>query len=115
MNIRTPVLDWRDYLPFAKAETSKFYRKQERGKFRYEELLSVAVEALATAERGWKKAIKGALTDYVRNTGKLIRNVEMSEDEYPRTWGSPVPKLGRPPRGGTQGRGHVLHARALPH
>ena len=36
-----------EYLPWVKSEVSKFYRKQERGKFKYEELLSVAVEAMS--------------------------------------------------------------------
>ena len=44
--LRRQSHDWRDYLPLAKAETSRFYRRQERGKFRYEDLLGVAVEAL---------------------------------------------------------------------
>jgi hypothetical protein len=86
-------MDTEAYLPLAKAETSKFYAKLERARFRYDELLSVAVEDLARAPNAkWAKtAIKGALTDYVRDAYKLVRDVEMSEDEYLRTWGSPNP------------------------
>jgi hypothetical protein len=83
--------DWRDYLPLAKAETNKFYRKQERGKFRYEDLLSEAVEALATSPGAnyARVAIKGALLDYVRDDLKIVHDVEMSEDEFIRTRGYP--------------------------
>ena len=105
MNIRiaAPVHDWRDYLPLAKAETSRFYRKQERGKFRYEDLLGVAVEALGNAAQAFdhtrnnglaayaRKGIWGALNDYVRDACKIVSNVEMSEEEYLRTRGSPNP------------------------
>jgi hypothetical protein len=93
VNASTPVFDWRDYLPLAKAETSKFYRKQERGKFSYDELLSVAVRALggSAGVTYAKKAMCGALTDHARDAYKLVRNVEMSEEDYLRTWGSPAP------------------------
>ncbi len=105
MNIRiaAPVHDWRDYLPLAKEETSRFYRKQERGKFRYEDLLGVAVEALGNAAQAFdhtrnnglaayaRKGIWGALNDYVRDACKIVSNVEMSEEEYLRTRGSPNP------------------------
>jgi hypothetical protein len=96
MNSHTPppAFDWRDFIPLAKAETTKFYRKQERGRFRYEELLSVATEALGTSlgANYARKAISGALLDFARDDHKLVRNVEMSEEEFLRTRGSPVPK-----------------------
>jgi hypothetical protein len=84
--------DWRDYLPLAKAKTSKFYRKQDRGRFRYEELLSEAVNALATSlgAKYAKIAIRGALLDYERDSHKIVRDVEMSEEEFLRTRGSPA-------------------------
>jgi hypothetical protein len=93
VNACPPAFNWRDYLPLAKAETSKFYKKQERGKFRYEELLSVSIEALGKSLGGTYaiKAIRGAITDFVRDSHKLVRNVEMSEEAYLRTWGSPTP------------------------
>ena len=101
-----PVHDWRDHLPLAKKETSKFYEKQQswdRGKFRFDELLSVAVEALGAAAARFDaarnngltayalKGIRGALNDYVREAHRVVRNVEMSEEEYLRTRGSPNP------------------------
>jgi hypothetical protein len=36
-------------------------------------------------------AIRGALFDYVREDHRVLRNVEISEDEYLRTRGSPTP------------------------
>lgn len=74
-------------MPIAKAEASKFYKKQERGRFKYEELLSVAVEALA-ASKGVNYAmiaINGALLNHARDAYKLVRNVEMTEEEFRRT------------------------------
>jgi hypothetical protein len=93
VNASTPAFGWRDYLPLAKAETSKFYKKQERSKFSYEELLTVSVEALGTSPgvNYAKKAIRGALTDYARDAYKLVRNIEMSEEEYLRTRCNPAP------------------------
>jgi hypothetical protein len=87
--IDSPVADWRRFIPLAKAETSKFYRRQDRGRFRYDELLNVAVLALATAKPSAKwarKAIKGALTDYVRDEHKVVRNVEMSPERFLRAY-----------------------------
>lgn len=104
--LAAPVHDWHDYIPLAKLETNKFYRKQERGKFRYEELLNVAVQGLGAAARafdwarnnGWAtyatKGIRAALNDYVRDTYNVVRNVEMPEEEYLRTRGSPNPLPG---------------------
>ena len=71
-------------MPWVKSEVSKFYRKQECGKFKYEELLSVAVEAMLTANRGWRKAIPGALLDYVRTRDEFVK-LELSEGEYRAT------------------------------
>ena len=100
-SLAATVHDWHDYLPLAKSETSKFYRKQERGKFRYEELLNVAVEALGDAAIAFDctrnnglaayatKGIRGALKDYVRDAYKIVRNVEMPEEKYLRTRGCP--------------------------
>jgi hypothetical protein len=99
-----PVVDWRDYIPLAKAETSKFYRKQERARFRYDELLGVAVEALGNAATAFDctrnnglaayaiKGIRGALNDYARDAYKVVRNVETSEEEYHQTRGRPPAK-----------------------
>jgi hypothetical protein len=81
------IFDWRDFVPLAKAEASKFYWEQERGRFKYEELLSVAVEALATSKgvNHAIKAINGALLDFARDDHKLVRNIEMTEEEFHRT------------------------------
>jgi hypothetical protein len=100
LNASIQVFYWRDYLPLAKAETSKFYRNQERGRFRYEELLSFSVEALGSSPGVIYavKAIRGALLDYARDSHKLVHNVEMSEDEYHRTSGSPVEKKDPKPK-----------------
>ena len=94
MNIPTPVFDWRGYLPLAGKETSEFWRKQDSGKFEYDELLSVAVEDLATSKgvEYARKAIRGALLDFARDEHKVVKNVEMSEEEFLRTRGGPLPK-----------------------
>ena len=91
--VREITFDWRDFVPLAKAEASKFYRKQERGRFRYEELLSVSVEALATSKGSnyAVKAINGALFDFARDDHKLVSDVEMTEEDFLRTRG-PIPK-----------------------
>ena len=85
--VREITFDWRDFVPLAKAEASKFYRKQERGRFRVEDLLSTALVALATSKgvNHAIKAINGALLDFARDDHKLVGNVEMSEAEYIRT------------------------------
>ena len=116
MNIRVepPAIgwreDWRDYLPLVKAETSKFYKKQERGKFRYDDLLAVGVEALENASKTFDrtrnngltayalKGIRGALNDYVRDAYKVVGDVEMWEADYLAAYGEaddnkPHPKI----------------------
>lgn len=100
-------IDWRSqagrkavkecpYLPLAMAEASKFYRKQERGRFKFEDLLQVATEALITSKG--VKAIRGALLDHARDDRKLVHDVEMSEAEYVRTRGDLAPKPPPPAR-----------------
>ena len=94
----TYYIDWRSragrkaldecpYLPLAMAEATKFYRKQERGRFRFEDLLPVATKALVTSKgvNYAKKAIRGALLDHARDGHKLVSDVEMSEAEFRRT------------------------------
>jgi hypothetical protein len=85
------IFDWRDFEPLARVEAGKFWRKQERGRFQYKELLSVAVEALARSKgvNHARKAIKGALLDFARDGHKLVPDVEMIEDKFKRTWGEP--------------------------
>ena len=110
-------IDWRStkglkalaeepFLPLAMAEASKFYRKQERGRFKFDDLLSVATEALlrvsieareleASKGKGVnyaRKAIRGALLDHLRDYYKLVRNIEMTEAEYFRTQGDLAPE-----------------------
>ena len=94
------------FLPLAMAEASKFYRKQERGRFKFDDLLSVATEALlrvsieareleASKGKGVnyaRKAIRGALLDHLRDYYKLVRNIEMTEAEYVRTQGDLAPE-----------------------
>ena len=92
--------NWHDRLGVAYAETSKFNKKQEWGKFRYDELLSVAVKALAGSPgvAYARIAIHGALTDYVRDRDKIVHNVELTEGEYLRTRGGVPEKKARKPK-----------------
>ena len=72
--VREIPFDWRDFEPLARAEASKFYWKQERGRFRFEDIYSEAVAALATG-KGVNHAIeciRGALLDYARDGEKLV-------------------------------------------
>ena len=102
--VREITFDWRDFVPLAKAEASKFYWRQERGRFRFEDLLSTALDALATS-KGVNHAIKcinGALRDHARDGDKLVRDVEMTEEEWQRTRGGPpepAPPADAPLRG----------------
>ena len=86
------ALDEFPFLPLAMAEATEFYRKQERGRFKFEDLLTVATEALVTSKgvNYAKKAIRGALLDFARDDHKLVRNVEMTEAEYLRTRDAPA-------------------------
>jgi hypothetical protein len=89
--VREITFDWRDFVPLAKTEASKFYWRQERGRFRFEDLLSTAIVALATS-KGVNHAIKcinGALRDHARDGDKLVRDVEMTEKDWRRTRGGP--------------------------
>ena len=89
--VREIPFDWRDFEPLARAEASKFYWKQERGRFRFEDIYSEAVAALATG-KGVNHAIeciKGALLDYARDGEKLVSDVEMSAEKWQRTHGEP--------------------------
>jgi hypothetical protein len=85
--VREITFDWRDFEPLARAEASKFYWKQERGRFRFEDLYSAAAAALATSKgvNHAIKAINGALLDFARDDHKLVRNIEMTEEEFHRT------------------------------
>ncbi len=110
-------IDWRSragckalaeepFLRLAMAEATKFYKKQERGRFRFEDLLSGATVALKSAlelndavlddtSKGnnyARTAIRGALLDFARVDHKVVRNVEMTEAEYLRTQGELAPK-----------------------
>lgn len=84
------TFNWRDFVPLAKSMASKFHSQQERGKFEYNELVSEAVEALATSKGvnyARKRAIPGALLDFARDDHKLVPDVEMTEAEFERTRG----------------------------
>jgi hypothetical protein len=90
----TPVADWRDFMPLAHAEVAKFFKTQEPGKFPKDDLLGVAVTALAEAAARFDatrnnglaayalKGIRGALTDYVRTRDDVVNPVELAEGEY---------------------------------
>jgi hypothetical protein len=78
------------FLPFALAEAARFCKKYP-GRFDLGELQSIAAEALITS-KGFKhsrKAIAGALADFARDGDKLVRDVEMTEEEFARTRGGP--------------------------
>lgn len=91
--VREITFDWRDFVPLAKAETTKFYRKQQRGRFRYEELLSVAMAALAMSPGAnyASKAIKGALVDYIKETLNIVRPIEMTREKFDCTFAALEP------------------------
>lgn len=80
-------MDTHAFLPLAMAETSEFYWKQEAGRFDYRELLSIAVIELATSpgSNHARVAIRGALLDHARDGDKLVRDVELTEEEWRRT------------------------------
>jgi hypothetical protein len=90
--VREIPFDWRDFEPLARSEASKFYHKQERGRFRFEDILSEAYEALATSKsvKHAIECIKGALIDFARDGDKLVKDVELSEEEWRRTRGEPA-------------------------
>jgi hypothetical protein len=75
------TFNWLDYRHLAKAVTRDFYKKQEPGRFGYEELLSVAETELAMSPNAdyAREAIHGALVDYVVDTINIVRPVEMTE------------------------------------
>ena len=76
------------FLPFALAEAARF-RKKYPGRFDLGELQSVAAEALITS-KGFKhsrKAIAGALADFARDGFKIVRDIEMTEEDFARTRG----------------------------
>jgi hypothetical protein len=84
-DIDRPAIGWHDFMPLARAEVTKFLKTQEPGKFQKDDLLGEAAIALATAKPSdiWaRKAIRGALFDYVRTRDKLVSDREMGEDEY---------------------------------
>ena len=76
------------FLPFALAEAARFCKKYP-GRFDLGELQNVAVEAMLNARRGFKKAIAGALADFARDGHKVVRDVEVTEEEFERTRGGP--------------------------
>ena len=77
------------FLPLATDTAASFYRKQKPGRFEFDELLSVAVEALIDFKGAnhARIAIVDALHDFARND-KVVRNVEMRPDKYARAWGA---------------------------
>jgi hypothetical protein len=86
MNSHTPppAFDWRAYEPLARAAVTKLLKGQDPGRFERDELLSAAVERLATCPGSnyAKKAIKGALVDFARDHDKVVNNVELTEKKY---------------------------------
>jgi hypothetical protein len=84
------ALDKCPFLPFALAEAARFCKKYP-GRFELDELQSVAAEALIAAPdyNRAKKAIRGALADFARDGHKVVRDIEMSEEEFERTRGGP--------------------------
>ena len=86
MNSHTPppAFDWREFIPFAKAEARRFYRRLDPGQFKFEDILRVAEAALALSpgHKYARKAIRGALADFVRSDLTIVKPVEMSEDRY---------------------------------
>jgi hypothetical protein len=78
------------FLPFALAEAARFCKKYP-GRFDLGELQSIAAEALITSKgiKHSRKAIAGALADFARDGHKIIRDVEMTEEEFARTRGGP--------------------------
>jgi hypothetical protein len=76
--------DWRKFRPLAIAEARRFYRRLDHGQFKYEDLLSVALAALAASPgHKWaRKAIRGALADFVREDLTVVKPVEMDEERY---------------------------------
>lgn len=85
--VREIPFDWRDFEPLARAEASKFYWRQERGQFRFEDLYSVAAEALADGKSAnhARKCIKGALLDHARDGDKMVCDVELTPEQWRRT------------------------------
>ena len=78
------------FLPFALAEAARFCKKYP-GRFDLDELQSIAAEALFTSEgfEHSRKAIAGALADFARDGLKVVRDIEMSEEDFARTRGGP--------------------------
>jgi hypothetical protein len=89
--VREILFDWRDFEPLARAEASKFYWKQERGRFRFEDIYSEAAAALADGKsvKHAIECIRGALKDFARDGDKLVRDVELTLEEWQRTHGEP--------------------------
>ena len=110
----SPYIDWRSragrkaldecpFLPLAMSQASKRHRKQEPGKFEFDELLAVAIEEIkkvlpdavlddtSKGNKYLRKPIKGALLDFVRDNHKVVPNVEMSKEKFDRTWAALEP------------------------
>jgi hypothetical protein len=83
--IAAPPADWRNFMNLAKAELKTFLRGKKHLRPIAGDLLSVATIALAEAKPSdkWaRKAIQGALTDYVRDRhDKVMRDPEMREHD----------------------------------
>ena len=85
------ALDGCPFLPFALAEAAAFSKKHP-GSFDLNELQSVAVEALLRSpmrDARARKAITGALNDFARDGLKVVRDIEITEEEFERTHGGP--------------------------
>src|SRR5271170_366571 len=82
--VRGIPFDWRDFEPLARAEASRFYWRQERGRFRFEDIYSEAAAALADGKsvKHAIECIRGALKDFARDGDKLVRDVELTEEEW---------------------------------
>ncbi|MGA8613261.1 MAG: hypothetical protein WB760_16475 [Xanthobacteraceae bacterium] len=73
------------------SEASKFYWKQERGRFRFDDIYSEAATALADGKsvKHAVACIRGALKDFARDGDKLVHDVELTPEEWQRTHGEP--------------------------
>ena len=70
---------------------SRFYWRQERGRFRFDDIYSEAATALADGKsvKHAIECIRGALKDFARDGDKLVHDVERTPEEWQRTHGEP--------------------------
>ena len=89
--VRELPFEWREFEPLARAEASKFYWKQERGQFRFDDIYSEAATALADGKsvKHAVECIRGALKDFARDGDKFVKDVELAPEEWQRTHGGP--------------------------